>query len=135
MDTPEVRFGIGELARAIEACATAVQACTSCADACLSENDLPTLRECIALSQNCADVCGTTARVLSRLEHSDHILSHGVLQACVRACVTCADECARHAEHHRHCEVCARACRACHHACSELLDTEAFEELRKLAGG
>jgi hypothetical protein len=48
---------------------------------------------------------------------------------------TCADECERHAAHHRHCGICARACRACAKACGELLDDEAFKELEKLAGG
>jgi hypothetical protein len=32
-------------------------------------------------------------------------------------------------------ELCARACRMCLQACTDLLESEAFEELRKLAGG
>jgi hypothetical protein len=57
-----IRFGVDELAAAIEGCATAARACTSCADACLAEDDVPAMRACIASNQNCAEVCGTTAR-------------------------------------------------------------------------
>src|SRR5438128_6874650 len=85
-----------ELAAAIEACADAAQACTSCADACLAEEDLAALRTCIGLDQNCADVCSATARVLSRPVQFDTLLVHRLLQACVRSCARCADECGRH---------------------------------------
>jgi hypothetical protein len=50
-------------------------------------------------------------------------------------CSDCAEECERHAAHHRHCAICAKACRACARACGELLEAEAFQELEKLAGG
>jgi hypothetical protein len=129
------RFGTGELAAVIEGCATAAQACTTCADACLAEDDLAGLRLCNALCHTCADVSETTMRTLSRPAHSDHLVLHRMLQACVRSCFACAEECGRHAQHHRHCELCARACRMCLQACTDLLESEAFEELRKLAGG
>jgi hypothetical protein len=73
------------------------------------------------------------ARILSRPAQSDHLVVHRLLQACVRECRLCAEECARHGQHH-HCAICARACRACEAACRALLDAEAFEELEKLAG-
>jgi uncharacterized membrane protein len=130
-----VPLGAGDVAAAIDACSNAAQACTSCADSDLAEEDVASLRRCIALDADCADVCTVTARILSRSTAPDHIVLHRLLQACVRACELCAEECARHAEHHRHCAICAKACRACVQACTELLETEAFIELQKLAGG
>jgi hypothetical protein len=123
-----------QVAAAIDACLNCVQACTGCADADLAEDDVEDLRDCIALDQRCADVCGLTARTLSRPSHWDEFVAHRLLQACVRACSTCAEECARHAAHHRHCAICEKVCRACERACQDLLDTEAFGELQKLAG-
>jgi hypothetical protein len=131
---PGVPLGVAEVGAAIDACLNCVQACTSCADSDLVEENVDELRTCIALDQNCADVCFVTSRVLSRPAHSDHFFVHRLLQACVRACTVCAEECARHAEHHRHCAICAKACRACVQACNALLDAEAFAELQKLAG-
>jgi hypothetical protein len=123
-----------DVAAAIDACLTCAQTCTACADSDLAEEHVDAMRTCIALDQTCADVCATVARVLSRPAHWDHLIVHPLLGACVRACTTCAEECARHADHHRHCAICAKACRACVAACSALLEDEAFEELQKLAG-
>lgn len=124
-----VPLGVAVVAVAIDACLNSVQACTSCASEDLLEEDVDKLRACIALDQNCADVCDVTARLLSRPAQYDYIVLHGLLQACVRACASCAEECARHADHHRHCAICARSCLACVQACTALLDAEAFEGL------
>jgi hypothetical protein len=129
-----VTLGIAEVTAAIDTCLNCLQSCTSCADADLAEKDLDDLRTCIALCLNCADVCDVTARVLSRPAHWDHVVVDQLLQACVRTCTSSAEECARHADHHRHCAICEKACRACVRACSALLDAEAFQELHKLAG-
>jgi hypothetical protein len=130
-----VPLGAAEVAAAIDACLNCAQSCTSCADADLVEDDVAEMRACIALCLECADVCDLVARILSRPAQSDHVVVHRLLQACVRECTLCAEECARHAEHHRHCAICAKACRTCEVACAALLDAEAFEELKKLAGG
>jgi hypothetical protein len=130
-----VSLGAADVAAAIDACLSCAQSCSSCADADLVEDDVAQLRTCIALCVDCADVCELVARILSRPTQSDHVVVHRLLHACVRECSLCADECARHAEHHRHCAICAQACRACEVACRTLLDAEAFEELEKLAGG
>lgn len=129
-----VDLGAAEVAAAIDACLNCVQACTACADADVVEEDVEEMRTCIALDQNCADVCAVTARALSRPAHSDRFVVHRLLQACSRLCEECAEECARHADHHRHCAICEKACRACARACNALLEAEAFEELEKLAG-
>jgi hypothetical protein len=113
-----------ELTAAIDAALNCVQTCTSCADSDLIEEDVAALRECIALCQICADVCDTTARVLSRPGRWDHLVVRPLLDACIRACTSCAEECDRHAHHHVHCAICARACRACIQTCSTVRDAE-----------
>ncbi len=130
-----VPLGAAEVAAAIDACLSCVQSCTSCADEDLAEREVSELRTCVARCLTCADICDLTARLLSRPAHWDSVIVHPLLQACVRACTTSAEECARHAEHHRHCAVCEKVCRACVAACSALLDAEVFAETQRLAGG
>ena len=109
------------LAECIEACFACAQTCTSCADACLSEEDVADLRKCIRLNLDCADVCVTTGRVLTRQTEYDAPTSKAQLEVCREACGTCAEECERHAEMHEHCRVCAEECRRCQAACDQLL--------------
>ena len=113
-----------EVAAAIDACLNCVQTCTACADSDLIEDDVRAMRACIALCQTCADICHVTARVLSRPGQWDHGVMRPLLEACIHACTACGEECARHAEHHRHCAICAEACRTCSKACGALLDAE-----------
>ena len=68
------------LARAIEECFSCSQACTACADACLSESDVAMLVKCIRENLDCADICDTTGRVLSR--HTGY--DANVTRACSR---------------------------------------------------
>ena len=130
-----INLGVEGVVAAIEACMVSAQACTSCANSSLAEDDVAAMRRCIALCDDCTDVCTTTLRLLSRPFEADHVVTHRMLGACVRTCSDCAEECERHAAHHRHCAICAKACRACVRACGELLEAEAFQELQKLAGG
>jgi hypothetical protein len=130
-----VEFEPGDLTAAIDASLDAAQACVACADACLAEENVADLRACIGLDEDCADVCIATARVLSRSARYDKFLVQRLLEACVRACSSCAAECRRHAEMHQHCAVCAEACAACETACRVLLQAEAFGEVQALAGG
>lgn len=109
------------LARCIEECFACAQSCTSCADACLSEEGVAELRKCIRLNLDCADVCETTGRVLTRQTEYDAPTSRVQLESCREACRTCAEECERHAEMHGHCRVCAEECRRCEAACTELM--------------
>ena len=128
-------FHDAELAAAIDACAETATVCTQCADADLAEPEVEDLRRCIGLDLDCADICSATARVLARNAHYDVFTVQRLLEACVRACAECARECERHADHHRHCALCADACRGCEQACRALLEAEAFEEVKSLAGG
>ncbi|ONI92996.1 four-helix bundle copper-binding protein [Saccharothrix sp. ALI-22-I] len=111
------------LARCIEACFGCAQACTACADACLSEDAVAELVKCIRTDLDCADICDTTGRVLSRHTGYDANLTRSVVEACAAACKSCGDECERHADMHGHCRVCADACRRCEEACRTLLAT------------
>jgi len=112
-----------KLAAAVEALTSCSEACTACADACLSEDMVAELTKCIRTNLDCADICATTARVLSRHTGYDATISRTLLQACIVACRSCGDECASHAEMHEHCRICADACRACEQACRDLLAT------------
>jgi hypothetical protein len=109
------------LAAAIDALIECAEACTACADACLSESSIAELTKCVRTNMDCADICGATARVLSRHTGYDANISRALLEACIAACKACGDECERHASMHEHCRVCAEACRACEAACRELL--------------
>jgi hypothetical protein len=109
------------LAECIEACFDCAQTCTACADACLSEKMVAELTTCIRTDLDCADICDTTGRVLSRHTGFDATVTRAVVEACMRACKSCGDECAKHADMHEHCRVCAEACRRCEKACQQLL--------------
>lgn len=112
---------VGEKLRAcIEACGECAQACTLCADACLGEESVADLVTCVRLDLDCADLCETTQRVLSRRTGNEETI-RALLEACAQICRRCGEECERHAEHHEHCRVCAEACRRCETACRELL--------------
>ncbi len=109
------------LVAAIDAAFACEGCCTACADACLGETGEMDLTRCIRTNLDCADICATTARVLSRQTHPTAAILRAQLNACVAACNACADECSQHAGHHDHCRVCAECCRTCSEACSTLL--------------
>jgi hypothetical protein len=115
-------FDPDPLVGCIDACFDCAQACTACADACLGEEMVAELRRCITTDLNCADICDTTGRVLSRQTGYDAELTRAALAACRDACRRCAEECDRHADMHEHCRVCAEACRRCEQACDQLLN-------------
>jgi hypothetical protein len=115
------------LAATIDTLIACSEACTACADACLSEEMVAELTKCIRTNLDCADVCATTARVLSRHTGYDANLSRSMLEACVTTCRSCSDECGSHAAMHEHCRICAEACRNCERACQELLASIAEE--------
>jgi uncharacterized membrane protein len=123
MDTypAEINLDRRKLADTIDALIECAEACTACADACLSESSVAELTKCVRTNLDCADVCGTTARVLSRHTGYDANISRTLLEACAMVCKSCGDECASHASMHEHCRVCAEACRACEQACLDLL--------------
>lgn len=105
------------LAECIERCFSCAQTCTACADACLSEDMIDSLRRCIRLDLDCADICTMTGRVLSRRTESDEEVLVQLLEVCARICQTCAEECEGHAAQHLHCNICAAECRRCEESC------------------
>jgi hypothetical protein len=117
----DIALDTDALAAAIEAATACAQACTACADACLAEQDVASLRRCIRDDLDCADVCTTASRVLSRQTAFDARVTRAVVQECIQACNTCADACGEHRDHHPHCATCEDACRACEAACKALL--------------
>ena len=119
----EININKTQLASAIEALTACAQACTACADACMSEKTamLPTLMKCVRDNLDCADVCDTTARVLSRHTGYDANLSRQQVLAAIQATKTCGDTCSEHAQMHEHCRICADACRTAEQALTSLL--------------
>src|SRR5262245_25920721 len=109
------------LTRSIEACLECAQACTACADADLGEQTVADLVKCARLNLDCADMCETTARVLTRQTGYDRDLTRAVVQACAQACKVSGAECDRHARMHEHCRVCAEVCHRCQRVCEEML--------------
>ena len=90
--------------------------CSHCAMACLNEKDVKMLTTCIKLNIDCAEVCKTTASLLSRGSmHGIHLLNE-----CGELCNQCADECEKHADM-EHCQNCAEVCRECAEVCSEVV--------------
>jgi hypothetical protein len=111
------------LAECIDACLNCELSCVVCADACLGEREVEALRRCIRLNLDCADVCGVTARSLSRQLQADDML-RALVEACARACSRCEVECRRHASMHEHCRLCAATCRRCAECCREALERQ-----------
>lgn len=105
----------------IERCFECAQACTACADACLAEDGVMALTRCIRTNLDCADICETTGRMLSRHTGDDPDLTWATLDACAAACAICADECERHADRHEYCRVCEQVCRQCAEVCRGLI--------------
>lgn len=113
---------ITDYAETLKALSTCAEICVACADACLGEPEhLEHLRRCIRTDLDCADICQTTARVLTRQTETPHDLVHAQLHACILACQHCADECDHHSDEHDHCRICAEACRYCQERCNALL--------------
>lgn len=98
-----------------------VECIRACADACLGERDVQMLVRCIRRNLDCADICATTAAVVSRQTAFEPAVASALLQACAQFCRLCGDECEQHAQHGmEHCRVCAEACRRCERACDAL---------------
>jgi hypothetical protein len=119
--SPNRSHAAAGLRECIAACVECEQACVACADACLAEKQVTDLRRCIRLNQDCADICGITARVLSRLSDPDAGVVRAQLELCALSCATCGTECDRHGDHHEHCKICAEACRRCEDLCRKML--------------
>lgn len=115
-DAGDVAFAL------VKAASECARTCTTCADACLEESDPASLRLCIRTNLDCADICDTIARLISRPGTQDSDTLRAQLEACVIACDACATECEKHADAHEHCRICAESCRACASACEHMAE-------------
>jgi hypothetical protein len=109
------------LTAAMDALIQCAQACTADTDADLRERNVADLVKCIRLCMDCADICATTVRVVSRQTEYDANITRPLLEACAATCKSCGDECEQHAQMHEHCRMCAEACRRGERACRDLL--------------
>ena len=105
----------------VTAAAECSYVCSACADACLEEANVEELRKCIRNNLDCAEITALTARLISRPGEQDRDVLRAQLEACARACRSCADECDRHAGNMEHCRICAEACRRCAGACDAMV--------------
>jgi hypothetical protein len=112
-----------QLAEMIETLNECSATCTACADACLSESHVEQLVQCIRLDLNCADICCTTANILTRQMQNNQQVLRSLLDTCVVLCRLCAQECESHAQMHEHCRICAETCRRCERLCGELMES------------
>lgn len=87
----------------------------------MAESDITTLVKCIRTDLDCADMCDATVKVLTRQTAYDLVVIRSVVGACLNTIVACAEECERHAAHHKHCEISAKVCREAERACRDLL--------------
>lgn len=76
------------------------------------------LRQCIRLNLDCADVGVATGIVSARWTGSNKETDR-MLEASELACRLCGEECERHSEKHEYWRICADACRRCDAACQE----------------
>jgi hypothetical protein len=119
---PDVQGSTADaLLRCIEECYGCAQACTACADACVAEQGVASLRQCIRLNLDCADMCSATGAMASRRTGSNVEILRIAIEACAEACWACGEECRKHADMHEHCRICADACTSCEQACREAL--------------
>lgn len=109
------------LSEVVESCLRCAAVCRICADACLSEDKVAPLVQCIKLNVECANVCQTTANLLVESGTVGGQVELHQLQACLNIVQACAEECARHAPMHEHCQVCEESCRKCIDACRQYL--------------
>jgi hypothetical protein len=107
LDTYPGTFGVDAAvgAAAIDALSDCAQACTADVDADLSEQNLAEMVRCIRLCLDCVDVCTATLGVTSRQADYDADVTKPLLRACMAICISCGDECERHAQHYEHCRV------------------------------
>lgn len=119
---PEQPSHADAISRCIDACSACVETCTACADACLAEKYVERLITCIRLNNDCAAVCAATVSILSRANKAGHRqLLEAQLTTCIAFARACAAECQRHADVHKHCNICAQACQHCVAACTDML--------------
>ncbi|GAA0977623.1 four-helix bundle copper-binding protein [Acrocarpospora macrocephala] len=123
-DTVTAKAGLGSdvLANAVDILQECEEAVTACAMGMLGEQDALTMAPAISRDLDCADVAGTTRRVLTRGSGPDNSLISAQFDACLLACERSNALCTRHAARHAHCQMCAAATRHCADMCQRVLE-------------
>ena len=100
-----------------------IQACLNCSDICLR-----TSRHCLGMGgehaspehqtllQDCADICATAARFMSRTSNRHN----QICRECSEICQACADDCARLSGGDETMDECAQVCRTCAQSCEHM---------------
>ncbi|HEX6239708.1 MAG TPA: hypothetical protein VFZ61_02395 [Polyangiales bacterium] len=109
------------LAECIEVCQRCVASCTACADECLGQADITFLQRCIRLNLDCAEVCNTIARLLSRRHQPELSTLRALLEAGTTICAATANEAQKHTDQHEHCRLTAEICLAGARSCDAAL--------------
>ena len=101
------------LVHAIQSCFDCGHVCVACADACLAEDNVQELRSVIRATNDTADICLATAKMLTRLTAPPWNILKAQVQSCIQAVRDTGDLCQEHARMHEHCRICLESCRAC----------------------
>jgi hypothetical protein len=109
-----------ELTAAIDALEDCEKASNACAMAMVDGGGMAAE---VHQALDCADVCDSTERVLSRGPAPDARVVAAVVGAAIVACEASAAACGAHAEHHTHCRLHSGSARACAGALRALQDT------------
>ncbi|WP_433413705.1 four-helix bundle copper-binding protein [Microtetraspora malaysiensis] len=122
-DTMTARAGLSSdvLANAVDTLQECEEVVTACAMGMLGEQDALDMAPAISRDLDCADVVGTTRRVLTRGSGPDISLISAQLEACLLACERSYALCSQHAAHHAHCQMCAEVTRRCADMCRQIL--------------
>ncbi|MGI5471888.1 hypothetical protein [Streptomyces sp. CA-132043] len=115
-------FDSAVLADAVDVLQECEEAVMACATGMLAGSDAAQTSG-IGRDLDCADVAGTTRRVLTRSGGPDDTLVRTQLEACVVACERSNEVCGAQAGHHAHCRICAETTRRCAEMCRRLLGT------------
>ncbi len=112
-----------ELTAAIDALEDCEKASNACAMAMVDGGGMAAE---VHQALDCADVCDSTERVLSRGKAPDPRVVAAVVGAAIVACEASAAACGAHAEHHAHCRL---------HSGSARASADALRALQKTLGG
>jgi len=107
----------------IASCSICAQACRAFADLTPAPPNSVELSRCLRLAEDCADMCSTTWRVVSRQRDHDPEVVRSMLEACAAVVRACGSECERHAAALPQCAATAAACWVCEEACDDLART------------
>ncbi|MFJ2033130.1 four-helix bundle copper-binding protein [Streptosporangium sp. NPDC087985] len=122
-DTMTAKAGLSSdvLANAVDTLQECEEVVTACAMGMLGEQDALHMASAISRDLDCADVAGTTRRILTRGSGPDNSLISAQVEACLLACERSHALCSQHAARHAHCQMCTDVTRRCADMCRQIL--------------